>query len=119
MKVRSICGMLQGCLRMITTALQQLTIFIAHPVVQVYSGERVVERCVLVTQAEVYWFHRSKPSPFIWSAVLLCLLMVRINCSVIGQLGFGLVFSRALKGAADRLVGCAHITPSRRMVLTR
>jgi hypothetical protein len=45
---------------MITAALQQLTIFIAHLVVQVYSGERVVERCALVTQAEVYWFH-SQP----------------------------------------------------------
>jgi hypothetical protein len=41
---------------MTTTALQQLTIFIARLlVVQVYSGERVVERCALVTQAEVYW----------------------------------------------------------------
>jgi hypothetical protein len=47
------CGMLQGCLRMITTAFQQLTIFIARLVVQVYSGERVVEQCALVTQAEV------------------------------------------------------------------
>jgi hypothetical protein len=51
------CGMLQGCLRMITKALQQLTIFIARLVVQVYSGKRVVEQCALVTQAEVYWFH--------------------------------------------------------------
>jgi hypothetical protein len=47
----------QGCLRMISTALQQLTIFIARLVVQVYSGERVFERCALITQAEVYWFH--------------------------------------------------------------
>jgi hypothetical protein len=46
---------------MITTALQQLTIFIARLVVQVYSGERVVVRFALVTQAEVYWFHGSKP----------------------------------------------------------
>jgi hypothetical protein len=43
---------------MITTALQQLTIFIARLVVQLCSGERVVERCALVTQAEVYWFHK-------------------------------------------------------------
>jgi hypothetical protein len=49
--------MLQGYLRMITTAHQQVTIFIARLVVQVYRGERVVERCALVTQAEVYWFH--------------------------------------------------------------
>jgi hypothetical protein len=59
--------MLQGCLRIITTALQQLTIFIARLVVQVYSGERVVERCALVTQAEVYWLHKpsqAKPSQF-------------------------------------------------------
>jgi hypothetical protein len=52
-----ICRMLQGCLRMITTALQQLTIFVARLVVQVYRGERVVERCALVTQAKIYWFH--------------------------------------------------------------
>jgi len=33
-----------------------------------------------------YWFHRSKPSPFIWSSVLVCRLwFVRINCPVIGQ----------------------------------
>jgi hypothetical protein len=33
-----------------------------------------------------YWFHRSKPSPFIWSALLVCCLwLVRINCPVIGQ----------------------------------
>ena len=39
---------------MTTTALQQLTIFIARRlVVQVYSGEQVVERCALVSQAEV------------------------------------------------------------------
>ena len=38
---------------MTTTALQQLTIFIARRlVVQVYTGERVVERCALVSQAE-------------------------------------------------------------------
>jgi hypothetical protein len=55
--------MLQGCLRMITTALQQLTIFIARLAVQVYSGERVVERCALVTQAEVYWFHSQATKP--------------------------------------------------------
>jgi len=48
------CGILQGCLRMTTTALQQLTICIAHSlVVRVYSGERVVERCALVSRAEV------------------------------------------------------------------
>jgi len=29
---------------------------------------------------------------------------------VIGQLGFGLVLRRALKRAADRLVGCPHNT---------
>jgi hypothetical protein len=45
-------------LRMITTALQQFTIFIVRRlVVQVYSGERVFEQCALVKQAEVYWFH--------------------------------------------------------------
>jgi hypothetical protein len=53
--------MLQGCLRMITTALQQLTIFIARLTVQVYNGEQVVEKCALLTQAEFYWFH-SQPS---------------------------------------------------------
>jgi hypothetical protein len=58
--------MLQGCLRMITTALQHLTIFIARLVVQVYSGERVVERCALVTQAEVYWFH-SQANPCLFA----------------------------------------------------
>jgi hypothetical protein len=41
---------------MTTTALQQLTTFIARLlVVQVFSGEEVVERCALVTQAKVYW----------------------------------------------------------------
>jgi hypothetical protein len=48
-------GCCRICLRMITTAL-----FIVRLPVQVYSGERVVEGCTLVTQAEVYWFH--KPS---------------------------------------------------------
>jgi hypothetical protein len=38
---------------MITTTLQQLIVFIAPLVVQVYSGERGVKRCALVTQAEV------------------------------------------------------------------
>ena len=28
-----VCGILQGCVRMTTTALQQLIIFIAHPLV--------------------------------------------------------------------------------------
>ena len=38
---------------MTTIAFQQLTIFIAHRlVVQVYSGERVVERCALVSQVQ-------------------------------------------------------------------
>jgi hypothetical protein len=48
---------------MTTTALQQLTIFIVRRlVVQVYSGERVVECCALVIQAEVYWFHEQNQS---------------------------------------------------------
>ena len=46
---------------MTTTALQQLTIFIARSlVVQVYSSERVVERSAQVSQAEVLLV--SKPS---------------------------------------------------------
>ena len=39
---------------MTTTALQQLIMFISRSlVVQVYSGERVVERCALVSKSEV------------------------------------------------------------------
>jgi len=39
---------------MTTTALQQLTIFIAHSlVVLVHSSEGIVERCALVSRAEV------------------------------------------------------------------
>ena len=48
MSVISTCVILQGCVRMTTTALQQLTIFIACRLVlqvAVYSGEQVVERC--------------------------------------------------------------------------
>jgi hypothetical protein len=45
-----VCGILQGCVQMTTTAFQQLTILIAHCLVvqvAVDSSERVVERCAL------------------------------------------------------------------------
>jgi hypothetical protein len=51
------CGTLQGSLPMTTTALQQLTIFIARRLlvqVGVYSGERIVEQYALASQAEVH-----------------------------------------------------------------
>jgi hypothetical protein len=50
---------------MTTTALQQLTIFIAcHLVVQVavYSGERVVEQCATASQAEGHWIQKPSQS---------------------------------------------------------
>ena len=97
--------------------------------------QRVLERRALASQAEVHWFHKSKPSPFIWSAVLECRLwLVRINCPVIGQnklfcdwsawirlvveqgtkkgrlIRLVWVLSWTLKRAADRLVGCPHTT---------
>ena len=95
--------------------------------------QRVLERCALVSQAKVHWFHKSKPSPFIWSAVMVCCLwLVRINCPVIGQNNLLCdrsawirldveqgpkkghlsrivwVPSWTLKRAAERLVGCPH-----------
>jgi hypothetical protein len=60
-----VCGILQGCLWMTSTALQQLTIFIAYRLivqVAIYSGEQVVEWCALASQAKVHWFHKYSPS---------------------------------------------------------
>jgi len=34
----------------------------------------------MVSQAEVYWFHKSKVSPFIWSAVLSVIGQNKLSC---------------------------------------
>ena len=57
-----VCGILQGCLRMTTTVLQQLTIFIARRLVVQLAIQRVVEICALFSQAEVHWFHKPNQS---------------------------------------------------------
>jgi hypothetical protein len=58
------CGILQGCLRMTTTALQQLTIFTARRlVVQIYSG---IQRYTAVNELskDVRWFHKPMFTDF-------------------------------------------------------